>query len=129
MRTVATFIAFVKSTLGEAVSDVRASDRLTESAVCLVAPECGLDRQLEKLLAGAGRLGIAARSRCWRSTRRTRSITALAGARRRASSRFREDAAQPAARRGARRSTASAPRDAKAFSERLGRVIGRALPG
>ena len=35
---------------------MRASDRLTDSAVCLVAPEFGPDRQLEKLLAGAGRL-------------------------------------------------------------------------
>jgi molecular chaperone HtpG len=55
------FIAFVKEALGEAVSDVRASDRLTESAVCLVAPEHGMDRQLEKLLAGAGRLDAAAK--------------------------------------------------------------------
>ena len=38
---------------------MRASDRLTDSAVCLVAPEHGMDRQLEKLLAGAGRLGAA----------------------------------------------------------------------
>ena len=58
---VADFIAFVKATLGEEVADVRASDRLTDSAVCLVAPESGLDRQLEKILAGAGRLGAAAR--------------------------------------------------------------------
>jgi len=50
------FIAFVRETLGDAVSDVRVSDRLTESAVCLVAPDHGMDRQLEKLLAGAGRL-------------------------------------------------------------------------
>ena len=50
------FLAFVKTTLGDAVSDVRASDRLTDSAVCLVAPESGPDRSLEKLLAGAGRL-------------------------------------------------------------------------
>ena len=42
-------------------SDVRASDRLTDSAVCLVAPEFGPDRQLEKLLAGAGRLKTAAK--------------------------------------------------------------------
>ncbi|WP_267386065.1 molecular chaperone HtpG [Sphingomonas sp. GC_Shp_3] len=55
------FIAFVKETLGDAVSDVRVSDRLTESAVCLVAPEHGMDRQLEKLLANAGRLDAAAK--------------------------------------------------------------------
>ncbi|MFP5433262.1 MAG: molecular chaperone HtpG, partial [Alphaproteobacteria bacterium] len=36
---VADFLAFAKTTLADAVSDVRASDRLTTSAVCLVAPE------------------------------------------------------------------------------------------
>jgi hypothetical protein len=45
------FIAFVKTVLGEDVSDVRASDRLTTSAACLVASENGIDRQLERLLA------------------------------------------------------------------------------
>ena len=55
-QAITRFLAFVKETLGEAVTDVRSSDRLTESAVCLVAPELGPDRQLEKLLAGAGRL-------------------------------------------------------------------------
>ena len=52
-------IAFMKETLGDAVSDVRASDRLTDSAVCLVASDLGPDRQLEKLLASAGRLKSA----------------------------------------------------------------------
>jgi len=54
------FLAFAKETLGDAVSDVRASERLTPSAVCLVAPESGMDRQLEKLLASAGQLPQAA---------------------------------------------------------------------
>ncbi|MFX9181220.1 hypothetical protein ABTN76_20930, partial [Acinetobacter baumannii] len=58
---VAGFIAFVKETLGEAVSDVRASDRLTDSAVCLVAPDGALDRQLERLLANAGQVPAGAR--------------------------------------------------------------------
>lgn len=48
------FLAFVKTTLADAVSDVRTSDRLTESAVCLVATESGMDRQLERMLASAG---------------------------------------------------------------------------
>jgi len=51
---VSDFLAFVKTTLAEDVSDVRASDRLTESAVCLVATESGMDRQLERMLASAG---------------------------------------------------------------------------
>lgn len=58
---IATFIAFVKSTLGDEVSDVRTSDRLTESAVCLVAPDGGPDRQVERLLSAAGRLDNAAK--------------------------------------------------------------------
>jgi molecular chaperone HtpG len=60
-KVVISFIAFIKDTLGEAVADVRSSDRLTDSAVCLVAPEHGPDRQMEKLLAGAGRLKTAAK--------------------------------------------------------------------
>jgi molecular chaperone HtpG len=49
------FIAFAKSTLEDQVSDVRASDRLTTSAVCIVAPDNAMDLQLEKMLASAGR--------------------------------------------------------------------------
>lgn len=58
---VAAFIDFVRGALGEEVADVRASGRLTESAVCLVASEHGPDRQLEKLLQGAGRLQTASK--------------------------------------------------------------------
>ncbi len=54
-------IAFAKLQLADAVSDVRISDRLTESAVCLVAAEGGYDRQLEKILQGAGRIEGASR--------------------------------------------------------------------
>jgi molecular chaperone HtpG len=53
-------IAAVKAALGERVSDVRASQRLTDSAVCLVAGGQGLDRELERLLARRGR-GAAAK--------------------------------------------------------------------
>ena len=59
-QEVTEFVGFVKETLGDAVSDVRVSDRLTDSAVCLVATERGPDRQLERILAGAGQLGEAA---------------------------------------------------------------------
>ncbi|WP_428332486.1 molecular chaperone HtpG [Novosphingobium sp.] len=48
------FIGFVKTQLGDAVSDVRASERLTTSAACLVASEHGIDRQLERLLSANG---------------------------------------------------------------------------
>jgi molecular chaperone HtpG len=51
-------IAVIKAALGERVADVRASQRLTSSASCLVAGSHGPDRELERLLArqnkGAG---------------------------------------------------------------------------
>lgn len=40
----------LRTALGEAVTDVRASKRLTESAVCLVAPRGGPDLGLDRLL-------------------------------------------------------------------------------
>jgi molecular chaperone HtpG len=43
-------IALFKRQLGERVRDVRPSARLTESAVCLVADEQGLDLRLERFL-------------------------------------------------------------------------------
>jgi molecular chaperone HtpG len=60
-KSVTEFLAFIKTELADAVSDVRPSDRLTDSPVCLVASETGPDRQLEKLLAGTGRLKEAAK--------------------------------------------------------------------
>lgn len=44
-------IALIKDALGERVSDVRASQRLTSSASCLVASGGAQDRMLERLLA------------------------------------------------------------------------------
>jgi molecular chaperone HtpG len=51
----AVVIAAVKAALGEQVSDVRASQRLTDSAACLVAGGKGPDRELERLLARQSR--------------------------------------------------------------------------
>ena len=48
-------IAVIKDTLGDRVSDVRASQRLTTSASCLVAGGSGRDRELERLLAQQNR--------------------------------------------------------------------------
>ncbi len=58
---VATLIAFLKQTLEAEIADARASDRLTDSVACLVAPEFGPDRQLEKMLAAHGRLSERAK--------------------------------------------------------------------
>ena len=51
----ASIIAVIKATLGDRVADVRASQRLTASASCLVAGSHGPDRELERLLARQNR--------------------------------------------------------------------------
>jgi len=51
----AAIIAVIKATLGDRVADVRASQRLTASASCLVAGSHGPDRELERLLARQNR--------------------------------------------------------------------------
>jgi len=118
------FIAFVKSTLGDAVSDVRASDRLTESAVCLVAPEHGMDRQLEKLLAGAGRLDTTAKPVLEINPRH--ALIAKLGALDDSDQALREDAAHLLFDE-ARIADGELPVDPRAFSARLTRVLGRGL--
>ena len=119
----AAFIAFARSVLGDAVSDVRASERLTESAVCIVAPESGMDRQLEKLLASAGR-GVAASKPVLEINPAHELIRKLAGLGETEIA-LREDAAQLLLDE-ALVADGERPRDARAFSARLGRVITRA---
>ncbi|HEV2303197.1 MAG TPA: molecular chaperone HtpG [Stellaceae bacterium] len=46
----ASLVAIFKLALGEAVKDVRGSERLTDSAVCLVADDGDMDMHLERLL-------------------------------------------------------------------------------
>ncbi len=58
---VASLIAIFKLALGEAVKDVRGSQRLTDSAVCLVADEGDIDIHLERLLKQHRQLDTAAR--------------------------------------------------------------------
>jgi len=53
-------IAMIKDTLGALVSDVRASQRLTSSASCLVAGGQGRDRALERLLMQQNRGAVSA---------------------------------------------------------------------
>jgi molecular chaperone HtpG len=120
------FIAFAKLALGEAVSDVRASDRLTESAVCLVAPEHGPDRQLEKILQGAGRLDSAAKPVLEINPDHP-LIKAIAGSTIDDGA-FRDDAVQLLLDQ-ARVLDGERPENPRAFSERLARVFERALRG
>jgi molecular chaperone HtpG len=121
---IATFLAFVKTALGDEVSDVKPSDRLTESAVCLVAPEHGPDRQFERLLNAAGRLDKAAKPVLEINPRHER-IMALAklGNEERP---FKEDVAHLLYDE-ARVLDGDKPVDAKAFSDRLARLVARGL--
>jgi molecular chaperone HtpG len=58
---VASLVALFKLSLGDAVKDVRASNRLTDSPVCLVADEGDLDMHLERLLKQHRQLSEAAK--------------------------------------------------------------------
>jgi molecular chaperone HtpG len=118
------FIAFVKTTLGDAVSDVRASDRLTDSAVCLVASDQAPDRSLEKLLHGSGRIASTTKPILEINPRHA-MVAALAelGDGERS---FKEDAAHLLFDE-ARVLDGLPPGDSKRFSERLARLITRGL--
>jgi molecular chaperone HtpG len=118
------FISFVKTTLGDAVSDVRASDRLTESAVCLVAPEHGMDRQLEKILASSGRAGTAAKPVLEINPRHDLVVKLAALGKDDTS--FRADAAHLLLDQ-AQICDGERPIDPRAFADRLGRVMQRGL--
>ncbi len=52
--TVGTLVAFLKTALEDKVKDVRQSERLTDSACCLVADEGDMDIHLERLLRQHG---------------------------------------------------------------------------
>ena len=123
-EAVTNFVAFIKETLGEAVSDVRVSDRLTDSPVCLVAPETGLDRQLEKLLAGAGRLKVTAKPILEINPRHA-IVVALASLGEDDLA-FKQDAAHLLFDE-ARVLEGERPADARMFSDRLGRLLTRSL--
>jgi len=118
------FLGFLKAALGEAVAEVRASDRLTDSPVCLVAPDKGPDRALERLLAGAGRLTSATKP-VLEVNPRHELIAALA-ALGEADRAFKEDAAHLLFDE-ARLLDGDRPADARSFSDRLGRVLKRGL--
>ena len=118
------FLAFVKSTLGDAVAEVRASDRLTDSAVCLVAPDKGPDRALERLLAGPGRLTAA--SKPVLEVNPQHELIAALAALGDADRAFKEDAAHLLYEE-ARLLDGDRPADARSFSDRLGRVLKRGL--
>jgi molecular chaperone HtpG len=58
---ISSLIAIFKLALGDAVKDVRSSDRLTDSAVCLVADEGDMDMHFERLLKQHRQIDAAAK--------------------------------------------------------------------
>ncbi len=123
---VATLFAFFKQTLGDEVAEVRASERLTDSVACLIAPDFGPDRQLEKMLAAHGRIGDRAKPIL--ELNPTHPLTlALAG-------RFKEGADKPLIEDAAwlvldeaRLMEGASVEDPAAFGARLRRVMEKAL--
>jgi hypothetical protein len=97
----------------------------TESAARLVEPETGMDRELERLLARAGQLGSAAKPILEINPRHD-LIVALADLGD-AEQTLREDAAHLLLDE-ARILDGELPADARAFSQRLARVMRRSLP-
>jgi len=121
----AAVITAVKTALGERVSDVRASQRLTDSAACLVAGGQGPDRELERLLArqsrGAGTKPIL------ELNMRHPVVRALAGAKKAARD---DDVGDLAALLldQAQILDGEVPGDPAAFAARLNRLVVRGLP-
>src|SRR5262249_30318968 len=118
------FLPCLNATLGEAVAEVRASERLTDSAVCLVAADKGPDRALERLLAGAGQLASASKPVLEVNPQHDliKALAALGEG----EHEFKEDAAHLLYEE-ARLLDGDRPLDARAFSDRLGRVLKRGL--
>jgi molecular chaperone HtpG len=118
-------MAGLKAALGERVEDVRASARLTESPVCLVAPENAMDRELERILSRAGQLSATSRPVLEVNPRHP-LIEALAGIEA-AEPTFREDVAHLLLDE-ARILDGEPPEDPRAFADRLTRLMQRGLP-
>jgi molecular chaperone HtpG len=123
-KSVTDFIAFTKDLLGDAVSEVRPSDRLTDSIACLVAPDAGPDRQLEKLLAGAGRLEKGAKPVLEINLRH--EIVLAVASLGEGDREFKEDIAHFLLDE-ARVLEGDRPTDSKQFCDRLARLIKRGL--
>ncbi|SEL81165.1 molecular chaperone HtpG [Bosea lupini] len=119
---VGALLASMKEALADEVADVRASDRLTESAVCLVASDQGPDRQFERLLNAAGRIDSAAKPILEVNPRHA-VVAALAAVEDGA---LRSDVAHLLLDT-ARVLDGERPANANAFAERLNRLVTRSI--
>ncbi len=119
-------IAAVKAALGERVAEVRPSQRLTDSAACLVASGQGPDRELERLLSRQNR-GAGAKP-ILEINMRHPVVQAVA----QATSQTRNDDVADLAMLlfdQARILDGEVPDDPAAFAARLNRLVVRGLPG
>jgi molecular chaperone HtpG len=125
-QSVTDLMTFIREALGDVVSDVRPSDRLTDSIACLVAAEEGPDRQLEKLLAGAGRLKAGAKPILEINARHdiVLAVAGLSDSERE----LKEDVAHLLLDE-ARVLEGDRPSEAKQFCDRLARLMRRGLAG
>jgi molecular chaperone HtpG len=122
-QDVSGFVAFAREVLADEVSDVRISERLTTSAVCIVAPDNAMDLQLEKMLASAGR-----------APERAKPVLEV-NARHALIARLEQSTASEDERRDiafllldeARIAEGEPPADPRAFAERLQRLMTKAL--
>jgi molecular chaperone HtpG len=76
---IAKLVLAFKDALGDAVKEVRASDRLTESAVCLIAGDGDMDLHLARMLRRQGHLDVPAAARILEINPGHALIKALAG--------------------------------------------------
>ena len=123
---IAILVAAIKQGLGEAVADVRTSDRLTASPVCLVAAEADLDRHLARMLRQAGQLNEPSRGVLEINPRHP-LIRALAAAVQTSGADAAADAAHLLLDQ-ARILDGESPVDAAAFARRMTEVMARVWP-
>ena len=124
---IASLVALLKVTLGEAVKDVRGSETLTESAVRLVADEGDMDLHLERMLRRHGQIDRAMSRRVLELNPRHRLVQGLA----RSMAAGEDRAAQlaPLLLDQARIAEGETPDDPAAFARRLADALADSLPG
>jgi molecular chaperone HtpG len=119
------FIARAKETLASVVEDVRISERLSQSAACLVAPEFGPDLRLQQILAAHGQSSIEMKPILEVNPAHP-LLVALEKLSRGGAQELFEDAVWLIFDE-ARLLDGAPPKDAAAFAARLTRVLGKAL--